>query len=77
MELLKFNEESELDKDIWVIIGVMEGCIESVNVHTSKEAAQEDLKELYDTLDIEEGLESESENAAEIYHFTISGGVNV
>jgi len=52
--------------DIWIVVGVYAGTVDSVHAYTDEGKARERLSRVKADLDIAEGAEGESENAAEL-----------
>ena len=53
---------------VHIVVAVFQGCPESVQVYTDKEAAEQALTKVRTELGIEVGAEAESENAAELFY---------
>ncbi len=53
---------------VHIVVSVCQGCPEGVQVFTDKEAAEQGLAKAYAELEIEEGMEGESENAASLFY---------
>lgn len=53
---------------VHVVVSVFQGCPEGVQVYSDKEAAEAGLAKAKAELEIEEGHEGESENAAELFY---------
>ena len=53
---------------VHVVVSVFQGCPEGVEVYTDKVAAEQGLAKAKAKLEIKEGMEGESQNAAELFY---------